>query len=112
MKRSPIRRYTPLEGGAPLARRTPLRKRSAKQEALYQVRRPLVAWLLAEHPVCERCKAARSVDVHEPRMRSRGADICDPEQCVCLCRACHTHIHTHPAEATVEGWLIPSGEAS
>lgn len=119
MKRSaPIRRtkrlerHKPLEGGQPLARTTPLKHRSAKQEAVYRVRRPLVARLLAERPVCERCKRARSTDVHEPRMRSRGADVTDPEQCVCLCRPCHSHIHAHPAEATAEGWLIPSWEAS
>jgi len=71
---------------------------------------PLVAELLAERPVCERCGAARSTDVHEPRMRSRrpDMDITDPRECVCLCRACHTWVHTHPAEATREGWLIPS----
>lgn len=45
-------------------------------------------------------------------MRSRGADILDPDQCVCLCRACHDWVHAHPVEATAEGWLIPSGGAS
>jgi predicted HNH restriction endonuclease len=41
-------------------------------------------------------------------MRSRGADITDPEQCVCLCRDCHNFVHANPALATEEGWLIPS----
>jgi len=106
----PLERSTPLQGGAPPARRTPLRARSKKQEALYRVRRPLVAELLAERPVCQRCQAARSTDVHEPRMRSRGADINDPRECVALCRDCHNHVHAHPAEATREGWLVPSWE--
>jgi hypothetical protein len=114
MKRSPIQRKTRLErsarlqGGSQLKRVTPLRARSKKQEALYRIRRPLVAELLAEQPVCERCQSARSTDVHEPRMRSRGADITDREQCVCLCRDCHSWVHAHPTEATAEGWLIPS----
>ena len=90
------------------ARSTPLKARSKKQEAKYRIRRRLVADLLAERPVCERCQAARSTDVHEPRMRSRGADITDPEQCVCLCRDCHMWVHANPAAATAEGWLIPS----
>jgi hypothetical protein len=114
MKRTPItrktrlERSTPLTGGQPLKRGKPMRQRSKKQEALYRVRRPLVAELLAEFPVCQRCDSARSTDVHEPRMRSRGADITDREQCVCLCRPCHNFVHDHPAEATAEGWLIAS----
>lgn len=85
-----------------------LKHRSKKQEAKYVVRRVLVAELLAERPVCERCDSARSTDVHEPGMRSRGADICDPDQCVCLCWPCHRWIHDHPAEATAEGWMVAS----
>lgn len=104
----PLERKTPLRSASNLERRTPLKPRSKKQEAKYRIRRPLVAELLAERPVCERCQSARSTDVHEPRMRSRGADITDPEQCVCLCRDCHMWVHANPAEATAEGWLIPS----
>ena len=89
-------------------RKTRLRYRSKKTAAKYVQRGALVAELLAERPVCERCHAARSVDVHEPRLRSRGADICDPAQCVCLCRRCHDEIHANPAQATTEGWMVPS----
>lgn len=115
----PLERKTPLPRGNgfkgqqnPPERKTPLKARSKKQEAKYRIRRRLVAELLAERPVCERCQAARSTDVHEPRMRSRGADINDPEQCVCLCRDCHNWVHAHPAAATAEGWLIPSWEVA
>ncbi|SEN88977.1 hypothetical protein [Nonomuraea pusilla] len=108
----PPERKTPLKSASNLERRAPLKPRSKKQEAKYRVRRVLVAELLAERPVCERCHAARSTDVHEPRMRSRGADINDPDQCVCLCRDCHRWVHDHPAAATAEGWLIPSWEAA
>lgn len=116
MKRAPLRRgkplkrHQPLEGGQPLERKTPIRYRSAKQEAVYKVRRPLVARLLAERPVCERCRRARSEEVHEPRMRSRGVDVCDPAECVCLCSACHREVHQRPAAATADGWLIPSDD--
>jgi hypothetical protein len=105
-------RYTALAPGGPIKRRQGLRARSEKTKAIYRERRPLVARLLAERPVCERCSAAHSEDVHEPRMRSRGADILDPKQCVCLCRPCHDWVHLNPAAATAEGWLIPSGEAA
>lgn len=105
----PMARRTRLERGAcELKRTTPLRARSKKTEAKYRIRRPLVAELLAERPVCERCRKAMSTDVHEPRMRSRGADITDPEQCVALCRPCHRWTHDNPAAATAEGWMVPS----
>lgn len=106
----PLERKTPLRAGGNLERRVPLKSRSKKQEAKYRVRRVLVAELLAERPVCERCQSARSTDVHEPRMRSRGADITDAEQCVCLCWPCHRWIHDNPAAATTEGWMVPSWE--
>ncbi|MEU7831306.1 hypothetical protein [Nonomuraea sp. NPDC049129] len=104
----PLERKTALRAGGNIERKTPLRARSKKQEAKYRVRRVLVAELLEERPICERCQSARATDVHEPGMRSRGADICDPEQCVCLCRLCHCWIHDNPAAATAEGWLIAS----
>jgi len=107
-----LERKMPMPRGSGLDRSTPLKPRSKKQEAKYRIRRRLVADLLAERPVCERCQAARSTDVHEPRMRSRGADINDPEQCVCLCRDCHDFVHANPAVATAEGWLIPSWEVA
>ncbi|MEV0584046.1 hypothetical protein [Nonomuraea sp. NPDC050310] len=110
-RKTELKSKTGLKPGKPLARKARLRHRSKKQEAIYRERRPLVARLLAERPACERCDRARSVDVHEPGMRSRGADILDPDQCVCLCRPCHRWIHDHPALATAEGWLIPSGGA-
>lgn len=112
----PLERKTPMPRGEfkstanPPKRKTPLKRRSKKQEAKYRIRRPLVAELLEQRPVCERCSAARSTDVHEPRLRSRGADINDPEQCVCLCRDCHRWVHDNPTAATNEGWMVPSWE--
>ncbi len=108
---TPPRRSTPLKNGQPPQRKTRIKTRSKKQEAIYRLRRPLVERLLEERPVCQRCDRERSIDVHEPAMRSRGADITDPDQCVCLCRRCHDWVHDNPAAATAEGWLIPSGEA-
>jgi 5-methylcytosine-specific restriction endonuclease McrA len=66
-----------------------LRPRSAKTTALYRIRRPLVARLIAERPICERCKAARSQDVHELKSRARGGSIVSVPNLVCLCRKCH-----------------------
>lgn len=97
----------------PAAPRTPIRPRSEKTKRTYEVRGPLVAALLAERPWCEIRWDAKcwglATEVHEPGMRSRGADICDPEQCVTGCHYCHRMVHDHPAEATERGWMIPSG---
>lgn len=92
-------------------RRTGLRARSVKRAALYrQVRVPLVVEMLAERPVCERCHRQPSVDVHEIKSRARSGSITDRSNLAALCRRCHDHITTHPAEAEREGWSLPSWE--
>ncbi len=97
-----------------LARTSRLRPRSKKTAQVYEIRRPLVGALLEAQPWCQiqwddRCQR-RSTDVHEPRMRSRGADITDESQCITGCRYCHDQVHLHPAEATARGFMIPSGQ--
>ncbi|MEU8271582.1 hypothetical protein AB0B89_31030 [Sphaerisporangium sp. NPDC049002] len=104
----PLARYKPLEGGQPPARRTRIKQVSAKRQRENRERARLVERLLKKYPLCERCRRAWSRDVHEPRKRSHGADILDPAECVCLCRACHDHVHDNPAESVADGWLIES----
>jgi hypothetical protein len=109
----PLERHTELRRGGQLARTGRLRPHSARMRATYEVRGPLVGALLAERPWCQirwddGCEG-RSADVHEPELRSRGADICDPGACVTTCRHCHRAVHDNPAEATRRGWMIPSG---
>lgn len=88
-----------------------MRPRSRKRAREYITRRKLVAMLLTERPVCERCKGARSTEVHELLSRARGGSILDSTNCAALCHHCHRWITTHPAEATAEGWLKRSWEA-
>ena len=89
-----------------------MRFRSKKSEALYRERRPLVAALLAERPICERCGMNPSVDVHEIVSRARGGSIVDRANLACLCRGCHTFITEHPALAEREGFSAPSWDRS
>lgn len=84
--------------------------RSRKMEAKYRERRSLVAQMLEDKPVCERCSAARSTDIHEVVSRARGGSILDPRNLVALCRPCHSWITTHPAEAHAAGWSKHSWE--
>jgi 5-methylcytosine-specific restriction endonuclease McrA len=87
-----------------------MRARSKKMAAKYTERRKLVATMLEEFPMCQRCNAQRSTEVHELLSRARGGSILDPSNCVALCHQCHHWITTNPAEATADGWLKHSWE--
>jgi 5-methylcytosine-specific restriction endonuclease McrA len=85
-----------------------MRHRSKKKEAEYRLRRPLVARLLKERPLCEACPvfAAHDVvvvyvqrssqDVHEIVRRSQGGSILDEDNLMVVCRPCHQRIGNHP----------------
>lgn len=85
-----------------------MRYRSPKMATTYIQRRKLVARLLEERPVCERCRFAQSVDVHEVKSRARGGSILDEANCRALCRVCHDFLTTHPRQAEAEGWSVHS----
>lgn len=88
-----------------------MRKRSAKKEAEYKLRRPLVQRLLTERPYCEACpifathdgktmyRRQQSVDIHEIVRRSQGGSILDEANLMAVCRPCHQRIGNHPALA-------------
>lgn len=105
VSKRPLYHRIPLRARTPLGRTKPIRQRSAKMEAIYEVRRELVEKILEERPWCERCLKARSQDCHEKLTRSRGGSIIDESNIVAICRNCHEWIHSHPREATAEGWL-------
>jgi 5-methylcytosine-specific restriction endonuclease McrA len=85
-----------------------MRYRSPKKEAEYRIRRPLVARLLEERPLCEACpvfaehdekliyRRNASMDVHELVRRSQGGSILDESNLMCVCRPCHTRIGNNP----------------
>ena len=107
-------RKQPMSRGSGIQRGGRLRHRSKKTQQVYVTRRQVVADVLGRFPWCQirwdaRGCQRRSTEVHEPGMRSRGADICDPAACTAACHYCHRMLHDHPAEATRRGWLIPSG---
>jgi 5-methylcytosine-specific restriction endonuclease McrA len=75
-------------------------------EKLYATkRRNLVRKLLLERPVCQRCLADRSQDIHELKSRARGGSITDEENLVALCRNCHSWVTQNPDAAKKQGWL-------
>lgn len=85
-----------------------LKHRSKKMEQIYRLRRKLVARLLDERPVCERCHRQRSTEIHERLSRARGGSITDEANCVALCSVCHHMITINPAWAEAEGWSLKS----
>ncbi|MCW2601840.1 MAG: 66, gp66 [Frankiales bacterium] len=89
-----------------------MRARSLKAARLYRQRRALVAQLLEERPICERCHAARSVDLHERKNRSQGGDLLNPAGISCLCRACHRFVTENPLASHAEGFTVWSWEDS
>jgi 5-methylcytosine-specific restriction endonuclease McrA len=85
-----------------------MRRRSAKKEAEYRLRRPLVARLLGERPWCEACpvfaahdgmvayRRNPSHDIHELVRRSQGGSILAEENLLAVCRPCHRRIGNQP----------------
>jgi hypothetical protein len=105
VKRSPLVRRTPMPRSG-----VSLRARSPKTARAYVQRRALVAALLAERPVCERCGVARSTDVHELKRRSQGGALLGEDGKACLCRACHDWCGQNPLAAHEQGWVVWSYE--
>lgn len=83
----------------------PLRIRSKKKQREDRTRRLLVAQVLEEHPVCQRCHRSRSTDVHEVVRRSQwAAGYLARSNVRALCRKCHIYVTEHPREAVEDGW--------
>ena len=106
---------------SPLSRsRKPIRRQSAKREAVAPERRAFVADMLEKYPVCivswENC-TVRTVDVHEAFRRGKGGAIVPGEKADeqkqvfwSVCRNCHEQL-TNPSRlerlAAIEaGWII------
>lgn len=98
MKRSPIKRSGRLK------------PRSKKTQQLYSRtggRKDFVISMLSQFPKCQAqiddvCQQ-RSVDVHELLARSQGGSILDPNNCITVCRMCHSWIGDYPKLATERG---------
>ena len=86
-------------------RKTPLRAVSKKRRIVLRDRRKLVAAISEAHegyPPCARCSGPAQ-DLHEVLSRARGGSPADPENCIPLCRPCHSHVTEHPLEAKEMG---------
>jgi 5-methylcytosine-specific restriction endonuclease McrA len=85
-----------------------MRYRSAKKEAGYRLRRPLVKRMLERYPHCQACGVFAkydgkvtyvqnpSVDIHELVRRSQGGSILEESNLLAVCRQCHDRIGRYP----------------
>lgn len=106
MKKSPLKRYTPLKsGGNQLKRSGRLRNASSKRQREYKEYSKAKKAYLALHPKCERCKNKKSDDIHHKAGRV-GQWLCRYEYFAAVCRQCHNEIHENGVLARKQGWII------
>jgi len=84
---------------------TGLRALSTKRQGEYTKYSKCRNAYLALHPVCERCGAKPSKDIHHKAGR-HGRFLCDTAYFSALCRACHEQVHANGNEARKQGWII------
>lgn len=58
--------------------------------------------------MCERCQRLPITQYHHRRPKGMGGALVDNSlaNCAGLCTPCHGWVHSHPAEAYAQGWLI------
>ena len=103
MKRTPLKRKTPLKRTGSLV---PVSKRRAKTN---RQRAKFVKEELGKRQWCEAHIASvctrYAVEIHEPIPRSLGGSILDRANSVAICRPCHRWIHDNVKEAMKLGLL-------
>jgi hypothetical protein len=110
---APIARRTPLRSRTALPRATkPLPAHSAKALAARPARDACRAEVLARNAGrCVRCNACPATEVHElHRGQLRAVTYLNPSLCLGLCRDCHSWITTHPQAAHADGFAKWSWE--
>tara|TARA_R100001163_G_C5020040_1_gene163093 strand:- start:609 stop:950 length:342 start_codon:yes stop_codon:yes gene_type:complete len=103
LKRTPLKRKTPLKRTGSLA---PVSKRRAKTN---RQRRKFVHEELSNRIYCEAkipnvCNRY-STEIHEPILRSQGGSILDRANSVAICRMCHRWVHDNVGEAMKLGLI-------
>jgi hypothetical protein len=93
MKRSPLKRKTPLS-------RVSKKMRSNKTKYSKLSKEHLLA-----NPWCEKCLALRSTQIHHKKGRL-GKLLCDTQFFMAVCIHCHRYIEENRLEAYSRGWLI------
>jgi 5-methylcytosine-specific restriction endonuclease McrA len=99
MKRSPLKRKTPLKRGGKL------RKTSSKRRRQNEVYKDVREKFLCNNPVCQVCLFRMSSQVHHRRGRF-GDRLNEVEYFLSVCFECHHKIHQNPQWAYRMGYMI------
>ena len=108
MKRSPLKRSTPLRSSSSLRRVSPLRSGTTAQRRAHPAGsgrarpdEPLADWCEARiEGVC----TGRAAHRHHIRRRSQGGTD-DASNTTDICSDCHQHVHANPAWSYANGLL-------
>jgi hypothetical protein len=106
MKRSPLKRKTPLKRGNKPMKRSPLRPMSKKRQNALKEYGEVRKRYLEEHPVCEVCGMKPPAEIHHIHNRGTGGALSDTENFLAVCRYCHEQIHAKPQWSRDHGYLI------
>ena len=99
MKRSPLKRKTPLRRGGKL------RRVSAKRRKQNEVYSDVREKFLGNTPVCQVCQSKMASQVHHRRGRF-GDRLNEVEFFLAVCFECHIRIHMNPAWAYAKDYLV------
>lgn len=129
MKRSYLKRKTPLRASQTGLRRTPLAKCSPKHSRALRTYSKLRKEYLADNPMCEvglktgwgcgicftaegdcRMQTQPSEEIHHTR--GRGRNLNNVSTFLAVCKNCHRRLHHQPQWARLYGWLAPVGKSA
>jgi len=99
MKRTSLKRKTPLRASRGLQRASKVRRTQLRE---YSDKR---LGFLRTHVLCQVCERKISTECHHKRGRI-GKRLLDFENCLAVCFDCHKKIHERPKWARDMGYLI------
>lgn len=89
---------------SPLKRKTPLRKQSKRRKVEYKEYMRKRAILLEQKPVCELCNSKPSTQCHHRNGRN-SKNYLDETTFMALCAGCHERIENNKSWARANGYL-------
>lgn len=104
MKRSPLKRKTPLRQVG----RKALREAAALHEFRTQVRIRAGNWCQINSPAGPQGRH-EGHDAHHRAIEDRRLGRHDAARGFWACAICHRYLHDHPEESYRKGWLLKSG---
>jgi len=104
-RKTPLRSKTPLKRSKGLKRGGRLRSASPKRQREYKEYTQVKKAYLTLHPICERCKKAKSDHIHHKAGRV-GKWLCLDQYFAALCFRCHEEVHENGVLSRKQGWII------